>query len=231
MVDQGIYVIIDGSGSMSGVKNDVVQGINEFIKEQQADVKGTNDVVQFSLTTFDSNVMEVYVKETLELVKPLTVKDTFLGGGTALLDAVGRTLTNAEEDGAARNLVVIYTDGQENQSREFTRDDIEKLIQKLNDAGNWQFIYLGAEFADFQNEAAFASMAAAGAGKFSSFNTSKANVGGTWATVTQTANYHRNATESQYSTLRSGERDIAAAATQDAGVDWDSVKEDDETTS
>lgn len=225
MVDQGIYVIIDGSGSMSGVKHDVVKGINDFIKEQQDDVKGTNDVVRFSLTAFDTNVMEVYVNEDIAHVNPVTVKDVFLGGGTALLDAIGRTLTTAEDDAALRNIVVIYTDGEENSSTEFSHDQISDLIKRLSDTGNWQFIYLGAEFADFQKEAAYATMAAAAGGKFSSINTSKSNVGGTWAAVTNTANYHRKATADQYATLRSGDRNIIDAAIEDDNVDWVDVVE------
>lgn len=227
MVDQGIYVIIDGSGSMSGIKNDVVTGINEFIAEQQQLVAGTNDVVRFSLTAFDTNVMEIFVKEDLNLVNPVSTQETFLGGGTALLDAVGRTLTKAEEDAAVRNIVVIYTDGGENSSREFTKDQIRELFERLDKAGNWQFIFLGAEFEDFAEDAAgFGVMAGAAGGKFSSMNTSKGNVAGTWATVSATTNYHRNATAAQYDTLRSGERDVAVAAAQDAGVDWDTVDEE-----
>jgi len=226
MVDQGIYVIIDGSGSMSGIKNDVVKGINEFIKEQQDEIQATGDTVQFSLVTFDSNVQEVYLKEDISLVKPVSTKDTFLGGGTALLDAVGRTLTTAEDDAALRNIVVIYTDGGENASREFTKDQIRELFERLDKAGNWQFIFLGAEFEDFAEDAAgYGVMAGAAAGKFSSMNTSKGNVTGTWSAVSATTNYHRNASTEQYNTLRSGERDIASASKQDAGVNWDNLDE------
>jgi len=225
-VDQGIYVVIDGSGSMSGVKQDVVKGINEFIKEQQDDVNGTNDVVQFSLTTFDSNILEVYVKENIELVNPVTVKDTFLGGGTALLDAVGRTLTKAQDDQAARNIVVIYTDGEENSSREFSKDDIEKLVEDLTNTGNWQFIYLGAEFADFTDDAAFAAVVgSASAGSVSSANTSKQKVGTTWSNVTQTAKYHRTATPDQYQRINS-RGGLISASTEDVGIDWDAVEDE-----
>lgn len=226
MVDQGIYVIIDGSGSMSWIKHDVVKGINEFIKEQQDEVQASGDTVQFSLVTFDSNVQEVYIKEDISLVKPVSTKDTFLGGGTALLDAVGRTLTTAEDDAALRNIVVIYTDGSENASYEFSKDQIRELFERLDKAGNWQFIFLGAEFEDFAEDAAgYGVMAGAAGGKFSSMNTSKGQVTNTWAAVSATTNYHRNASVAQYDTLRSGERDIASASKQDAGVDWDNLDE------
>lgn len=226
MVDQGIYVIIDGSGSMSNVKQEVVKGINDFIKEQQKDVKGTTDVVQFSLTSFDSQVQEVYVKEDIALVKPVSTKQTFLGGGTALLDAIGRTLTKAEDDAAARNIVVIYTDGEENASKEFTLEQIEKLVESLSDTGNWQFIYLGAEFADFAaSGGVFAGVAASAGGSLSGLNTSKANVGGSWSAVTQTANYHRHSDPATYASIntRGG---LVTSSKEDADIDWDAVDED-----
>lgn len=224
-MDQGIYVIIDGSGSMSGVKHEVVKGINEFIKEQQDDVKVTGDDVRFSLTTFDDKVMEIFIKEDITLVNPVKVSDTYLGGSTALLDAIGRTLTRAESDAAQRNIVVIYTDGEENASREFTNDQVSDLIKRLSDTGNWQFIYLGAEFEDFTTESAFVAVAAASGGRMSGMNTSKSNVGGTWSAVAQTTNYHRHATAAQYDSLQSGERNVTDAAAEDAEVDWVDVVE------
>lgn len=220
--DQGIYVIIDGSGSMSDVKHDVVDGINQFIKEQQADIANTNDVVEFSLTSFDTHVNEVYIAEDITLVSPVSVKQTYLGGGTALLDAIGRTLTNAEDDAALRNIVVIYTDGHENSSSEFTRDQIKELIDRLDATGNWQFIYLGAEFADFADDIAYAGTLQ---GTADAINTSKSKVGQTWGMFTNTANYHRKADSSQYDTIK--ERGgLIATSSADAGVDWDAVDED-----
>lgn len=201
MADQNIYLIIDGSGSMSGVKHDVVKGINEFIKEQQDDVAATGDDVLFSLTTFDNNVMEVYSAEDLNLVNPVTLQQTYLGGGTALLDAIGRTLTNAEDVAAPRNIVVIYTDGHENQSHEFTHDQIAKLIEKLEGTGAWQFIYLGAEFGDFQKDAAFGTLRAAGKRHSHSINTSKDNVSGTFAAVATASNYLRGASTEDYNAV------------------------------
>ncbi len=225
MVDLGIYVIIDGSGSMSGVKHDVVKGINEFIKEQQDDLASTNDTVHFSLTAFDGNVSQVYIKEDLDLVAPVTVKDTFLGGGTALLDAIGRTLTKAEDDAGYRNLVVIYTDGEENQSREFTKDQIEELVTKLTDTGNWQFIYLGAEFADFHKEGAQAAMAGAAAGgTYSSLNTGKQHTNSVFKNLSKGASYYRSATMDTAADIQA--RGIVASSA-DAGVDWDAVEEKD----
>jgi uncharacterized protein YegL len=224
MADTNIYLIIDGSGSMSNVKHDVVSGINDFIKEQQADAAKTGDPTQLWLTVFDSNVSQVYDQEDILLVNPVTLRETYLGGGTALLDAIGKTLTHAEDKAASRNLVVIYTDGEENQSTEFKHKDIEELINKLDKSGTWQFIYLGAEFGAFQKDRAYAAVASAGVGTVSSMNTTKGNSAKTFANVSQTANYMRSATPDQFSTIKT-RGGIVAAAAEDAAVDWDDVDE------
>lgn len=148
MADMEIFMIIDGSGSMTGVKHDVVNGVNDFIKEQQDSAKNTGDDVRFSLTAFDSNIHEVYVLEDIDFVNPVTVADTYLGGGTALYDAIGQTISKADDNGTPK-LVVVYTDGHENQSREFKAEDIKKIISDFEATGDWQFVYMSAELADF----------------------------------------------------------------------------------
>lgn len=228
MADANIYVIIDGSGSMHDVRHDVVKGINEFIKEQQDDAQSQGDDVKFWLTTFDTTINDVYSAEDLELVKPLSINDTYLGGGTALLDAIGKTLTNAEDEAALRNIVVIYTDGQERDSREFTRDQIGDLLKKLTDTGDWQVVYLGAEFGDFAKDRAQYAMATSTAtGTYSAMNTSKMNSPLVLSNVSKTVTHYRNANEEQLANIKA--QGVVAAATADAAVDWDAVKDEPKT--
>lgn len=218
--DLGIYVILDGSGSMGDVKKEVVTGINEFIDEQKAESKAANDVTEFTLTSFDTNINEVYVREDVDFVNHVSIKDTFLGGGTALLDAIGRTLTSAEDDAALRNIVVIYTDGEENSSREYTKDQIEELIKRLDETGRWQFIYLGAEFAAFETAADYGSAAMASAGTYASLNTSKQKVNSTFKNLSTHTNYTRSSSAADYgSMMDSG--DVLASSAAATGVNWD----------
>jgi uncharacterized protein YegL len=224
MADQNIYILIDGSGSMGNVKHDVLAGINDFISEQQIDAKANGTDVKFSLTTFDSSVMEVYDGEDLSLVQPLTLGQTFLGGGTALLDAMGKVLTNAEDDAAPRNIVVVYTDGEEWDSHEFTHEQISKLIEKLTATGKWQFVYLGAEFGDFQKEAAQRVMAASATmGTYSAINTAKTNIPSTMRTLSNTVSHYRNANDEQLANIAA--TGLVSASAEDAGVDWNAVDE------
>jgi len=149
MSDLSIFFILDGSGSMSGVQTEVVDGLNEFIQEQKDEAAlGTN--VVFSLTVFDYKPTIVYMAEDIASVQPVTKKDTFLGGGTALYDAIGATLTKAKNENLpGKKLVAIYTDGYENASTEFKPEEVKDLIKELENDGDWTVIFMSAEINDF----------------------------------------------------------------------------------
>src|SRR5215212_5493369 len=89
-----VFFILDGSGSMSGVQDDVVGGVNTFIEEQQ---KENPDGV-FSLTVFDTNIKKHVVAKPIKKVSKVDRKVTLMGGMTALLDAVGKTVSEVEND-------------------------------------------------------------------------------------------------------------------------------------
>jgi uncharacterized protein YegL len=142
--DTNIFFILDGSGSMANVQNDVVDGVNHFIKEQKKDDAKT----RFWLTVFDTNISKVYDGVDIESVDEITASQTLKGGMTALLDAIGKTLVDAENAKGAKkreNLVIIYTDGLENSSKEFGKTQIAELRKKLEGKGNWTFTFMGAD--------------------------------------------------------------------------------------
>lgn len=149
MSDLSIFFILDGSGSMSGVQTEVVDGLNDFIQEQKDEAAlGTN--VVFSLTVFDYKPTIVYMAEDINSVGKLTKKDTFLGGGTALYDAIGATLEKAKNENLpGKKLVAIYTDGYENASTEYKPEQVKELIKELENDGDWTVIFMSAEINDF----------------------------------------------------------------------------------
>jgi len=214
LADQEIYLIIDGSGSMSGVKHDVAKGINEFVAEQQQEALQTGDDIVLSLTAFDNAVAEVIQKEQIDLVPTVKVTDIFFGGSTALYDAMGKTLTGAQaQKTAASKIVVVYTDGGENASKEFKLDDITKLVEELQNDG-WAFIYLGAEFEDFAKEQVTRVFA-------SSVNTSKGNIVGTFKRVSDTSTYYRGLTEDAAFAATNTAGGLLASATTAGVADWE----------
>lgn len=139
-----IIVITDRSGSMQSIRDDVIGGYNRFIEEQQK-IKGNARVTYIQ---FDDQYDEVYSGKDIQNVPTLT-RETFAPrGNTALLDAIGKTLEKQVfrilgDKWADKVIVVIITDGQENASREYTREKVRQLTRNAEEAG-WKFIYQGA---------------------------------------------------------------------------------------
>lgn len=139
-----ILCIVDRSGSMSNIASEVIGGFNNFIEEQ----KKIPGKARVSFIQFD-NVYEVVYQGIKLKDVPVLDSNTFQPRGmTALLDAIGKTLTEQEhritaEGWAEKVIVVIITDGAENASREFTREKVKELTKKAQDS-SWSFIYLGA---------------------------------------------------------------------------------------
>jgi len=145
-----ICLILDRSGSMGGRENDVVNGVNSFIEEQ----KKLPDPASIAFVRFDTEATERFrPMQSLPEVKALERAEYQPRGGTPLLDAVGSTITALDEDWKReqpeRCIVVIVTDGEENASREYTKQKVKDLIQARQDSGKWAFIYLGANVDSF----------------------------------------------------------------------------------
>lgn len=149
--DLFIGFCIDKSGSMGSVRSDVIGGFNTFKSEQLALPGSTT----FSVTMFDNNTMSLHDGVAGEKVPDLDNNSYIPSGGTALFDAIGRTITSMENwlsSNASFNgkiVLVIQTDGYENASREFTsKQQVADLIQKKKDAG-WAVIFMGADMDAF----------------------------------------------------------------------------------
>ena len=148
--------ILDRSGSMAGMESDTIGGFNSLI-EKQKKVDGKAFV---TTVLFDNRQNTVHDRIDLAEIAPMTEKEYFVGGSTALLDAVGDTVTHIEkvhkyirpEDVPAHTMVVITTDGMENSSRRWRAEDVKKLVEKKKEQG-WEFLFLGANI-DAVSEAA-----------------------------------------------------------------------------
>lgn len=140
--------VLDRSGSMSGLAADTIGGFNELI-EKQKKIEGCAYV---TTVLFDHEYEVLHDHVALEEVAPLTDKEYFARGSTALLDAVGRTIdavgarlvATAEEERPAHVVFVITTDGMENSSREYTAKRVRGMIEHQQQKYSWQFVFLGA---------------------------------------------------------------------------------------
>ena len=135
-----IVFILDRSGSMNRIKDDAIGGYNSFIKDQLA-LDGEERV---RLVLFDDKV------EIFEGLHELDEKTYVPRGATALLDAIGigvadvkESLSLIDSDEEVDVIVAIMTDGQENASKEYTKQAINEIISEQTEKG-WQFIFLGA---------------------------------------------------------------------------------------
>jgi uncharacterized protein YegL len=143
-----LVFILDKSGSMAGLETDTIGGYNAMLKKQQA-VEGE---CRITTVLFDNNYVLLHDRIDIRAVRPMTEKEYSVGGTTALLDAMGRTIhkivniqkNTHEAYRAEKVMFVIITDGYENASREYTVERVRSLIQHQTDKYGWEFIFLGA---------------------------------------------------------------------------------------
>lgn len=142
-----LVFILDKSGSMSGLEEDTIGGFNAMIRKQK---KAPGEaLVSAVLFSDDSDV--IIDRVPLDEVKPLTEDDYFVGGCTALIDAIGGAIHHVQmihkyirkEDTPEHTMFVITTDGMENASHQYTSNQVKKMIKKQEKKG-WEFLFLGA---------------------------------------------------------------------------------------
>lgn len=143
-------IILDESGSMTGLEKTSVTGVNETIQTIRSSYEQMPEQEQLlTLVTFATRGNSFYRvkfdKEPIANVKELNVADYSPGGVTPLYDTMGKALTDLERTVADTDvvLVTIITDGYENASREYDVRAVKRLIDRLSEK-NWVFTYIGA---------------------------------------------------------------------------------------
>ena len=154
-----LVFILDKSGSMSGLESDTIGGYNAMLKKQQEE----QGEVIVTTVLFDDNYELLHDRINIKGIRPITEKDYFVGGCTALLDAMGKTIHkigNAqrhtdEEHRADKVMFVITTDGMENASHEYTNEKIKNMVEMQKEKYGWEFIFLGANIDAISTAARF----------------------------------------------------------------------------
>lgn len=142
-----LIFILDRSGSMGGLEDETIKGYNSVVK-QQAQLGGE---LKVTTVLFDNEVEEIFSEVSPKKAK-LDKKKYYVRGSTAMLDAIGMTLSNViaknnklkDEEKPENIIVAITTDGYENASKEYTYKQINEMIKKCKDNG-WNFIFLSSE--------------------------------------------------------------------------------------
>ena len=143
-----LVFILDRSGSMSGLESDTIGGFNGMLRRQRQE---SADIL-VSTVLFDDVVEVIHDRVPIGDVPPLTEREYFTRGCTALLDAIGDSIHHIrnihkyarEEDRPVRTMFVITTDGLENSSVRYTAKKVKKLIGHQEKKHGWEFVFLGA---------------------------------------------------------------------------------------
>ena len=152
-----IVFILDRSGSMGGLEEDTIGGFNAMIQKQ----KGEAGEAYVSTVLFDNHTEVIHDRVDIQKIQPLTCKDYYVRGCTALLDAVGKSIRHIgnvhkyarEEDRPEKTLFIITTDGMENASRAYSYERVREMIEHQKEKYGWEFLFLGANI-DAAREAA-----------------------------------------------------------------------------
>jgi len=142
-----IIILLDQSGSMLSLRNDVIKGFNNFLNEQK---KSSGESV-LTLCVFSTDNIIVYDWEKLSNIHYLD-GDYSPIGGTALLDAMGTTIEKvgrrlyetSEKDRPSKIIFVVITDGKDNSSAIFNLDKVKNMVRHQQSKYNWNFIFFGA---------------------------------------------------------------------------------------
>ena len=152
-----LVFILDRSGSMAGLEGDTIGGFNSMIEKQ----KKESGEAFVSTVLFDNETEVIHDRVDIQKIEPMTDRDYYVRGCTALLDAVGSAIHHIgnvhkyarEEDRPEKTLFVITTDGMENASRKYSYEKLKAMIERQKEKYGWEFVFLGANI-DAAKEAA-----------------------------------------------------------------------------
>ena len=147
-----VVFILDKSGSMAGLEKDTIGGFNSMLAKH----KNGENAAYVSTVLFSTESEVIHDRLPIAEVPELTEKEYFVGGGTALLDAMGDAIKHIRnihkyarpEDVPAKTFFIITTDGEENSSEKYSYDDIKKLVEDQKEKG-WDFVFMGANIDAF----------------------------------------------------------------------------------
>jgi len=143
-----IVFILDRSGSMAGLEADTIGGFNSLIARQK---KEDGEAI-LSTVLFDDRCEVLHDRVPLDQIQPMTDRDYYVRGCTALLDAVGGAIHHIRkihkhtraEDRPEKTLFVITTDGMENASKKYSYQKVKEMVEHQKSHHGWEFLFLGA---------------------------------------------------------------------------------------
>jgi hypothetical protein len=145
------HLIVDRSGSMSDCIEATINGFNEQLNRiNSIAAEFPEQEVRIGLTLFNESIKHETISGKQGKVRPMNTDTYRPGGSTALLDAIGMTISVLSEEEQSKSeipttfVVVVLTDGHENCSRVFNLEQVRSMISRLEETGKWTFSFIGA---------------------------------------------------------------------------------------
>jgi uncharacterized protein YegL len=144
-----ITIILDRSGSMSGIRKSVITHFNDFIEE----FSNENSNNMLSLVQFDHEIENMFTRVPIKEVRKLNSSDFEPRGTTSLRDAIGMTIQTIKlgQKDLSKDIknhtdvvVAVITDGLENSSKEYSVETLKKTMDKVQNKKGWKFLFFGA---------------------------------------------------------------------------------------
>ena len=150
------YILLDRTGSMSSIWDEALTSVNAYAaavgKAEEGEIDDLETQVTLAVFDYQESLQFDVLRKDVEPDAWQTVTNDEVAprGMTPLFDAIGRIVATAEADNPEKAVIVIMTDGLENSSREITREGAKAALDRV-EAKGWEVVFLGAEFARFDD--------------------------------------------------------------------------------
>ncbi|CAL6028051.1 von_Willebrand factor type A domain-containing protein [Hexamita inflata] len=148
-----VIAILDVSGSMFPIMNDTIGGFNAYLQE----LASQDQEIIITLILFSNQSRIIIERQNVKSCIQLTEKIYRPMGGTALIDALGLAITNTkqhlqqlnEDNKPGKVSFFVSTDGEENSSKMYSKQQVRQMVKQCIDDQKWEFIFAGANIDAF----------------------------------------------------------------------------------
>lgn len=144
-----IVILLDKSGSMASLRNEVISEFNQFIQKQKEIV---NDEDLFYMAQFSSELVVTRDWTSISTVEELTKEDYNPGGFTRFYSSMNDVIESAGQHFNSltvkpdKVLFVAITDGRDNVSSPGSKETLIQKMKHQSEKYGWDFSFMGSNF-------------------------------------------------------------------------------------